>query len=57
MALGNSDRARELARIHMSREPDFSVSMFRQMRERITIAKQEIYDAYYRLMAAAGIPE
>ncbi|MCG7522505.1 adenylate/guanylate cyclase domain-containing protein [Ruegeria sp. Ofav3-42] len=57
MALGNAGRATELARIHMSREPDFSVSMFRDMRTRISIAKPEIYDAYYTMLAAAGIPD
>ncbi len=57
MALGNANRAKELARIHMSREPDFSVSMFRDMRARISIAKPEIYDAYYTMLAAAGIPD
>ncbi len=57
MALGNVERAKELARIHMSREPDFSVSMFREMRVRISIAKPEIYDAYYTMLTAAGIPE
>ncbi len=57
MALGNESRARELARIHMSREPDFSVSMFRHMRARISVAKPEIYDAYYKMLAAAGIPD
>lgn len=57
MAVGNAGRATELARIHMSREPDFNVSMFRDMRARISIAKPEIYDAYYSMLAAAGIPD
>lgn len=57
MAMGNAERARELAQQHMSREPDFSVSLFRRMRSRISITKPGIYDAYYSMMAKAGIPE
>ncbi len=57
MALGNVERAGELARIHMAREPDFNVSMFRGMRSRISIAKPQIYGAYYKMLSAAGIPE
>ena len=57
MALGNVDRGRELARIQMSREPDFNIAMFRQMRARIRITQREIYGTYYEMMAAAGIPE
>lgn len=56
MALGNAERARELARMHMAREPDFSVSMFREMRSRISIAKPEIYNTYYDMLSAAGVP-
>ena len=57
MALGNIDRAKELARYHMMREPDFSVSLFRTMRTQIRITKPGIYDAYYQHLAAAGMPE
>ena len=57
MALGNVDRGRELARIQMSREPDFNIAMFRQMRARIRITQREIYGTYCEMMATAGIPE
>jgi len=57
MALGNEDRSRELARRYMSREPDFSVSLFRDMRSRIRIAKPDMYDSFCEMLAAAGIPE
>lgn len=57
MALGNTDRAQELARIHLTREPEFTVSAFRKMRARIRIAKPGLYDTYYTMLAAAGIPE
>lgn len=57
MALGNDARARDLARQHMAREPDFSVSLFRQMRTRVRIAKPGIYDAYYPMLLSAGFPQ
>ncbi len=57
MALGNRERAQELAQIHMAREPDFNVSLFREMRAQISIARPEIYNTYYEMLTAAGIPE
>ena len=57
MGLGNDERAQKLARLHMTREPDFTVSMFRDMRTRIRISKPGIYETYYKMLSAAGIPE
>ncbi|NSY41490.1 adenylate/guanylate cyclase domain-containing protein [Leisingera sp. ANG59] len=57
MGLGNDERAQRLARLHMTREPDFTVSMFRNMRARIRITKPSIYETYYEMLSAAGIPE
>lgn len=56
-ALGNIERARTLARLHMTREPDFTISMFRNMRKNVRITKPGIYETYYKMLSAAGMPE
>lgn len=57
MALGNRDRACELSVLYMNREPDFSISLFRAMRERLKLAQPGLYEKYYALLRDAGFPE